>query len=188
METDRLRLEPLIEAHAAELFDLYSDQRMYAFIPQEPPASLAALAARFRFLQARRSPSGDEDWWNWAIRLKSTSACIGCVQVTLERDGRAQLAYDIGVPYWRQGFATEACRSVIDTLFSGGIDEVWAELDSRNLPSIRLLERLGFARGALKRDADFFKGAASDEWTYTLNRRDGFLLVEDPERSRGTQE
>ena len=177
METDRLRLEPLIEAHASELFELYSDPRMYTYIPQEPPDSLQALSTRFRFLESRRSPSGDEDWWNWAIHLKSSSACIGCLQVTLKRDGRAQLAYDIGVPYWKQGFATEACRCVIGALFSDGIVEIWAELDTRNLASIRLLERLGFQRGALKRDADFFKGAASDEWTYTLRRADGLLLA-----------
>lgn len=98
-ETSRLQLELLRETHAEELFDLYSDPRLYTFTPQDPPASLEALAARYRFLEARQSPDGSEQWLNWAVRVKLTQSCIGCVQITLSQDGRAQLAYDIGVPY-----------------------------------------------------------------------------------------
>jgi [ribosomal protein S5]-alanine N-acetyltransferase len=168
LETGRLRLEPLVESHAVELFELYSDSRMYTYVPQDPPASESALKARYRFLSGRRSPDGTEGWFNWAIREKTHHKCIGSVQLTLRKDGRAQIAYEIGVPYWRQGYATEACMCVIAAAFETGISEVWAELDSRNIASIRLLGRLGFRRGAFKANADFFKGNPSDEWTYTL--------------------
>lgn len=170
LETDRLRLEPLRESHAAELFDLLSDHRLYEFIPQDPPTTLDALASRYRFLESRHSPDGDEAWLNWAVRSTEDGICVGTVQVTIAPDRRAQLAYEIGVPFWRRGFATEACARVISALFEDGIPEVWAELDTRNVASIRLLERLGFTRGALRRNADRFKGADSDEWTYTLRR------------------
>ena len=170
LETERLRLEPLRESHAGELFELLSDDRMYSFVPQQPPPTLAALAARYQHLETRRSPPGDEDWLNWVVRSKASSACLGSVQVTIRHDGRAQLAYEIGAPYWRRGFATEACDRVVQTLFDHGIREIWAELDTRNLASIRLLERLGFLRGTLRRNADFFKGSSSDEWTYSLAR------------------
>jgi ribosomal-protein-alanine N-acetyltransferase len=169
-ETARLRLEPLREAHAAELFELFSDPAMYRFVPQDPPESVAKLAQRYKFLEARRSPDGEEEWLNWAVRLKGEGVCVGTVQVTLPHDGRAQLAYEIGAPYWRRGFATEACARVIEALFERGASEVWAELDTRNEASIALLERLGFRRGALKKNADQFKGSESDEWTYTLPR------------------
>jgi len=167
-ETARLRLEPLVESHAAELFNLYSDPRMFDYIPQEPPQSLEMLSSRYRFLSARQSPEGDEGWFNWAVREVSQGACIGCIQITLSEDERAKLAYEIGVPFWRQGYATEACTAVIAALFESGVSCVWAELDTRNRASIGLLERLGFTRGALRRNADFFKGASSDEWTYLL--------------------
>jgi RimJ/RimL family protein N-acetyltransferase len=167
-ETERLQLEPLIESHATELYELYSEPRLYEFIPQDPPLSEEALRSRYRFLAARQSPEGDEGWFNWAMRRKSDSACIGCVQITLRNDDRAQIAYDLGVAYWRNGYATEACSWIIAALFESGVREIWAEVDTRNVASMRLLEGLGFVRGALKRDADFFKGKTSDEWTYTL--------------------
>lgn len=169
-QTERLRLEPLRESHAVELFELLSDERMYFFVPQEPPPTPVALATRYKFLETRHSPEGDEEWLNWVVRSKSEGTCLGSVQVTIHRDGRAQLAYEIGVAHWRRGFATEACGRVIQALFDDGITEVWAELDTRNLASIRLLERLGFRRGELRRNADFFKGSDSDEWTYSLAR------------------
>lgn len=169
-DTKRLTLEPLTESHAAELFAVYSDPRLYEFIPQDPPTSLASLQERYRFLSARQSPRGDEGWFNWAIRRTVDGICIGCVQITLRNDDRAQIAYEIGVPYWRSGYATEACSRVIAVLFKSGVLEVIAEVDTRNTASILLLERLGFMRGVLRKDADFFKGHQSDEWTYTLRR------------------
>ena len=59
-ETERLRLEPLRESHAAELFEIFSDPAMYRFVPQDPPESLVKLEARYRFLESRRSPDGEE--------------------------------------------------------------------------------------------------------------------------------
>lgn len=176
-ETERLRIEPLRASHAAELLQVLSDQRMYRFVPQEPPATLAALSGRFALLETRRSPDGGEDWLNWALRSKSEGACLGSIQVTIRRDGRAQLAYAIGVLYWGRGFATEACGCVIEALFDTGIPEVWAEVDARNLASMRLLERLGFRRGTLRQNADVFKGSRSDEWTYSLVRNTNLRMT-----------
>ncbi len=167
-ETARLKLEPLVAEHAPELFVIYSDYLMYSFIPQEPPLSVEALAERFRFLEARRSPNGTEEWFNWTVRQKSDGQCLGVVQVTILSDGRAQLAYEFGVRFWRHGFATEACSRVNQALFEAGVSEIFAEVDSRNLASMKLLERMGFQRGKLKPNADFFKGESSDEWTYKL--------------------
>ena len=174
-ETERLRLEPLRVSHATELFELFSDDRMYLFVPQQPPATLAALTKRFALLETRRSPDGGEDWLNWALRSKADGACVGCVQVTIRPDHRAQLAYELGVPYWGRGFATEACSCVIEALFADGMSEIRADLDTRNLASMRLLERLGFRCNHLRRNADFFKGSDSHEWTYSLEARIGRL-------------
>lgn len=180
-ETERLLLEPLRPDHAAELFELLSDERLYRHIPQDPPATLEALTERYRRLESRRSPDGEQLWLNWAVRVKSDRRCVGRIEVTVRPDASALLAYEIGPASWRQGIATEACRRVIRALFEdGGVTEVRAEVDTRNLPSIRLLERLGFERGAFRANADFFKGRASDEWSYRLPRPPG-----DPALSEG---
>jgi [ribosomal protein S5]-alanine N-acetyltransferase len=46
------------------------------------------------------------------------------------------------------------------------VREARALLDTRNEASWRLMERLGFRRNRLIKDADQFKGASSDEYEY----------------------
>lgn len=169
-ETERLRLEPLHASHAPEMFEMLSDPRLYQFIPREPP-TLDSLVARYQRLETRASPAGDELWLNWVVREKSGNTCVGRVEATIRQDASAYLAYEIAVASWRSGFATEACRRIIEVLFDTyGLRQIVAEVDTRNAASIRLLERLGFQRGALREHADFFKGSASDEFTYVLPR------------------
>ncbi len=167
LETPRLRLEPLRRSHASELFTLLADPRLYRYVPGEPPSGAAHLAETFEILERRESPDGSERWMNWAVRSKSTGDCVGKVQATIRIDGSAYLAYEIGVTYWSQGFATEACQRILKAL----VDDfrapfVVAEVDSRNVPSIRLLERLGFTQNGCRESADFFKGEPSHEFTY----------------------
>src|SRR5262249_15194966 len=57
--TERLDLEPLAVAHATELAPLLDDPRLHEFIGGAP-VSAAALADRYRRLERRRSPGGDQ--------------------------------------------------------------------------------------------------------------------------------
>ena len=172
LETERLMLEPLRTEHAGHLFYALSDTRIYTFIPQDPPASVLALENRYRQLEDRLSPSGDEVWLNWAIRLKQPDKYIGTVQATLRQSGSSLLAYEFSPDFWGQGYATESCLRVIESLFADyDVSEVLAEVDTRNARSYNLLERLSFERVSTRKDADFFKGQSSDEHTYRLTRK-----------------
>lgn len=174
LETDRLVLEPLRREHAAHLFALLMDQRIYRFIPQNPPASLQALEARYQQLENRKSPGGDERWLNWAIKLKDADNYIGTIQATVRNDHTSLLAYELSPDFWGHGYATEACSVVIENLFADyAVAEIIAEVDTRNTASHKLLERLSFRRTAERRRADFFKGAYSDEYTYKLSTKIG---------------
>ena len=83
MHTPRLDLEPLTEAHADELWLPLADPRLYTHVPQDPPASLAALRERFALLSARRSPAGDQLWLNWVMRERRDGQCRGRLQATV---------------------------------------------------------------------------------------------------------
>lgn len=161
-------------SHAPALYGILSDARLYRFIPKDPPQTLDALAARYERLETRKSSNGEEVWLNWAVCLTAESVYVGRVEATVLPDRSALIAYEIGVTYWGRGFATEACRRVIQALFDDyGVQRIAAEIDTRNRASIRLVERLGFQAGEVRIGADFFKGSASDEVTYTLLRHAG---------------
>lgn len=177
LQTARLRLEPLTVEHAAEVFETMRDPRLYEFVPHAPPENLSELETRFRRLTVRGSPCRDEQWLNWILRLRSTNACIGRVEATVRLDHRAFLAYELGTAHQGQGLATEACAAMIAHLFETyPLDELAAEIDTRNEPSRRLLERLGFRRTGRRDHADHFKGAPSHEFTYVLARADAAPL------------
>ena len=173
VETERLTLEPLTREHAEPLFRALRHKEIYRFIPQDPPASVDEFTERYQFLEKRKSPDGREHWLNWAVRLKEDGACLGRIQSTVRQDRTALFAYEFGNDWWGQGLATEASLRVIEHLFASyEVDRFIAEVDTRNVASMRLLERLGFERGETKQNADFFKGLASHEFVYSLTRPD----------------
>lgn len=167
--TTRLALEPTQVKHAALLFAPLQEQRLYTYIPDDPPVSVAALQSRYRRWQRRASPDGREIWLNWAARLRAGSEWIGMFQATITEDQQALLAYMIFSPHQRQGFAREGCARVIEHLASDyGVQVVAAEIDTRNAASIALVESLGFRLVTTTHGADTFKGALSDEYRFEL--------------------
>jgi RimJ/RimL family protein N-acetyltransferase len=69
--------------------------------------------------------------------------------------------------FWQQGYAKEGCGCLLNHLFKDyGVSVVSAEIDTRNIASISLVEALGFKRMSTQANADFFKGAVSHEYRY----------------------
>jgi ribosomal-protein-alanine N-acetyltransferase len=150
IDTPRLLLEPLIEAHAAELFAGLCAPELYAHLDETPPISATALAARYRFLEARRSPGGDEAWLNWALRERASGALVGTVQATV-RERESEIAYVLLRGAWGRGLASEAVAALLALLHADfAAHEFVAHVDPRNSRSVALLERLGFARSGTR--------------------------------------
>jgi len=146
--TARATLEPQVAAHAAEMFAVLRDPRIYEY-ENEPPASEETLRERYAKLESRRSGDGREHWLNWTVRLHSGEA-IGYVQATVEEGGRAFVAYVLGSRWWGQGLAQEAVRAMMDELrASYGVGHFVAVFKQRNQRSHGLLASLGFVHARL---------------------------------------
>jgi ribosomal-protein-alanine N-acetyltransferase len=172
LETPRLLLEPLLSAYAARLYEGLQDERLYEYIPQNPPASPQALEDRYLGLSSRRSPDKREAWLNWALRTRCSGDYVGVLEATVHDNLTAAIAYMVFVPFQRRGLAAEACRRLLAHLFEDyRVSVVAAEIDTRNAASITLVESLGFERVAFHKDADHFKGSSSDEYRYELGER-----------------
>ena len=155
LEHARLRLEPQVEGHAAEMFAVLSDPAIYEH-ENAPPCSVAWLADRYRKLESRVSPDGTERWLNWVVRLP-TGELAGYVQATVHASGRAAIAYELNSRYWGRGIASAAVERMIAELAAAyGVETLGAVLKQANARSRRLLERLGFAPApeALRKEAE----------------------------------
>ena len=121
--TERLDLEPLGAAHAAELAPLLDDPRLHEFTGGAP-VSADALADRYRRLEKRRSPEGDRGWGNWVMRVRVTGRAVGTVQATLPAAGPAagpaEVAWVVAREAQGRGYAKEAARSLVTRLQAAG--------------------------------------------------------------------
>ena len=149
------------------MFAGLSAPEAYLFIPQDPPASVNALEERYRALAHGVSPDGHELWLNWMLRCHAGDY-IGFVQATVRREkATAFIAYQLFPRFWRQGYGREAVAAMLDYLaVSLDVHKAFAFIDTRNTASHRLVEALGFSRAGLIENADYFKGASSDEFEY----------------------
>jgi RimJ/RimL family protein N-acetyltransferase len=156
----QVKLEPLTARHAGEMFAVLRDPAIYEF-ENEPPASPEALAARYRRLEARRSPDGTQQWLNWIIRLPSGEAA-GYVQATVMPSGAAYVAYELASRHWRRGIGSAAVRAMLDELRANhGVTLFVAVLKARNFRSLALLRKLGFEAASDAQRGQF--GGADDE-------------------------
>jgi RimJ/RimL family protein N-acetyltransferase len=144
IEASALRLEPLVAAHADEMFEPMSAIAIYDYIPERPPSSVSALRSRYAVLARGQSADGQQQWLNWIVRLRS-GECAGFVQATIYPALTADFAFAFAPDYWGRGVAYEACRTALPYLAGDrGVSALFATVDPRNARSARLLLRLGF--------------------------------------------
>jgi RimJ/RimL family protein N-acetyltransferase len=147
--SQRIILEPLMAAHAAELYEALSDPAIYAYISGPPPESISMLTERYRRLESRVSSNGLEQWLNWVIRRIEDRQCIGYVQATIYPGNTADFAFVLAPPFWGLGLAHEASEIALTALFAEfRVATAFATVDKRNTRSCALLSRLGFQRVA----------------------------------------
>ena len=144
IESRSLRLEPLLAAHAEEMFGPMSAAAIYDYMPGRPPTSISTLRERYAQLERGWSADGSERWLNWVVRLNSRE-CVGFVQATIYPQLTADFAFAFAPAQWGRGVAFEACSAILPYIGRDfAVRELFATVDPRNFRSIRLLQRLGF--------------------------------------------
>jgi RimJ/RimL family protein N-acetyltransferase len=137
LETERLVLRAPRANDAEALAQLINDRRIAINTARVPYPYSVKDAEQFIAAVNRR---GGEV----AFLITVDDALIGGCGVAASDSG-PELGYWVGVPFWGQGFATEAARAVIDYAF-GGLGHEVLEAGARvsNPASRRVLEKCGF--------------------------------------------
>ncbi len=176
IQTARLDLEPITPQHADEAWPHLDDPRMWTFFPSLRPKSLEHLRATYE-TWADPSHVKGEVRENWACRERRTGELVGAMQATtFPEQAVSYIAYGIFVAYQRKGYAREATAAVIAHLRDEhDIKRIFAEMDTRNEASLRLVESLGFRRVETRRAVERGQGIDADEYLYELveGGRDG---------------
>jgi RimJ/RimL family protein N-acetyltransferase len=142
--TDRLALEMLRPERAERLFEALRDPVVHAFVPLTEPWSLDHVRSRIDRMLAGPVAGSDQSWLNYVVFREDR--LIGHLQAT-QVGSRAEIAYLFDPRFGGAGYATEAVTWLLTTLVAvHQVTHFWATTDARNIRSIELLSRCGFAR------------------------------------------
>jgi RimJ/RimL family protein N-acetyltransferase len=95
---------------------------------------------------------------------------VGDLAVGLDPNGQlALIGYTLAPAHQGKGYATEAAGALVDQLFERlGLHRVAATLDPANVPSARVLERLGFRYEGRNVSSAFVRGQWYDDDRYAI--------------------
>jgi len=151
--TPRLRLRPFCAADSRDVQRLAGDREIAAgtlLIPHPYPDGLAQA-----WIKSHQESYERGEGVVWAITLEPAGTLVGAIGLSVDSEnGRAELGYWIGRPYWSRSYATEAGKAVVDYGFSVlGLNRIYARHLGRNPASGRVMQKLGMSHeGSLRQD------------------------------------
>ena len=118
-------------------------------------------------------------WFQFGIRLQESGVLVGDLgtHVMAEDPRQVEIGVTLAPAHQGQGLATEAVSCLLGHLLGPvGKHRVFASVDPRNVPCIKLLERVGMRQEAHVRQSLWLKGEWVDDMVF------GILASELPRR------
>jgi RimJ/RimL family protein N-acetyltransferase len=135
-------------------------------------ASLATLRARLEGWDGRLEDLG-RDEYRWVVLLEDEPVGTGALLKPNWRLGYTEIGYLIGEAHQGRGLGKRAVALMVNTTFAmSGLRRLQALVSVENTASMRILERLGFAREGKLRAHFLIEGRPVDEVVFGLLREE----------------
>jgi aminoglycoside 6'-N-acetyltransferase len=161
-----------------DVHDWMSDPEVARYQLYEP-RDREQVAEHLAKVSVATSLEKDDDFVEFGIVLPALGTdrdrVIGCIYFPLKSvaDETAEIGWALTAAYQGSGYALEAASAVLDLAFGEvGLHRVYAELDPRNTPSVRLCARLGMRHEAHFLEHMMFKGDWADTGIYGILDRE----------------
>ena len=172
LETEDLILRKPQKKDAKDIYLYASDEQVARYVLWEPHRSLAETRLFVRDLRSRVRAGYPS---SWVGVLRDTGRVIGTIGfVWYSTDNHsAELGYSFSREYWNRGYATQALKIVIDTVFRYlPVKRLEAQHDLRNPASGRVMQKCGFRQEGILRNRILNKGEYVDTALYAILRSD----------------
>ena len=172
INTNRLSLRWISAEDVDDVYTIYSDPEVMRYWSTPP---LADRNAASKLVSEIHESFKRRELLKWGIALRKDDTLIG--SVTLFHPDfthrRAEIGYALGRAHWGQGYMQETLKAVLTYAFEVlEFHRIEADVDPRNVASIRTLERLGFQREGYLRERWQVNGEIQDAIFYGLLRPD----------------
>ena len=107
----------------------------------------------------------------WALSTKYSNQMIGTCGFNHwnKSQQRAEISYDLNKDYWNKGIMTKSIKSIINFGFQHmNLIRIQATVAIDNLPSIKMLEKVGFKQESLLQNYGVLHGVTKDFFMYAL--------------------
>lgn len=109
--------------------------------------------------------------YTWKIAIKETKEFIGVAGFSLSNDKfkLGEIYYKLNPKYWGNGYATELAKRLVLLGFENfNLHKIEAGVATKNVKSIRVLEKLGMTREGLRRKILPIRGEWIDNYHYAI--------------------
>ena len=183
IDANRLRLRWISDEDTDAFYAIYSNPEVMRYWSTPPLADREAAAHLIKKIH--------EDWkrcmiLKWGIALRSNNHLIGSITLfNLDfNHRRAEIGYALGRAFWGQGYMNEALMALLKYAFESlDLHRIEADVDPRNIASIKTVERLGFQREGILRERWQVNGEIQDALFFGLLKHEwvGFgAMTPDP--------
>lgn len=170
--TPRLRLRALRDADLPRLAELAGVPEVYCSTLRIPRPY--RLEDAQQFMQVQRGSWARGEGLILAIALRDADEVVGAVGLEINRPmDRAELGFWMGVPYWNQGYTTEAAGALIGYGFEHlRLNRIYAGHFGGNDASARVQQKLGMKYEGVLRQALKKDGVYKDDVIYAVLRQE----------------
>lgn len=170
IRTNRLILRPMTEENTADFMELAGEE----IIARRTVDIQHPMTEAFAESMISQSMEGylTEEWMMLGIELREDGRMIGGIQL-VKRHFRynAELGFWIGLPYWNNGYATEAAEAIVAYGFQRlYLLRIHATCFPDNLGSIRVLEKTNFKWEAYLKEYILHDAELHDQVSYRILR------------------
>lgn len=169
IETDRLILRPFAMEDAEAMFRNWASDPEVTKYLMWPTHESIDISRQVLADWVAHYP--EENYYQWAIVLKSLGQPIGSIAVVHqhERTGKAEVGYCMGKAWWHRGIMTEALGAVIRFLFEEvGCNRVESCHDPNNPNSGKVMTKCGMRYEGTQRQASFNNRGLCDLSWYAI--------------------
>ncbi len=183
IETDRLILRRLQYSDTQDIFDYARYPEVSKHLIWEAHETEMDTLEFLNFVMEKYNKNQPAPW---GISLKEESRIIGTIGYLDwdKKNYKAELGYVLHCYYWKKGYMTEALQRVVDFGFNKMyLNRIEARTVPENIPSQKLLEKVGFKKEGLLREQMIVKNRFKDFHMYSIIKKE-YMEGEENDKSK----
>src|SRR5262245_13405706 len=143
LTTARLVLRPLMMADAPDVQRLAGAREVASTTLRIPHPYEPGMAEQW--IRTHQEAYERGELGHCAIVRRADNTLMGCIGLRIDQPyAHAELAYWLGVPFWNQGYCTEAARAIVQYGFEVlRLHRIYASYMTRNPASGRVMQKIG---------------------------------------------